>query len=140
MKAITVRQPWAWAIAHAGKEVENRGRRDPWHTVTGQRIAIHAGKGYDEDDLYDVAGLMGPVSWEDTEYLDVRGAIVATALLTGVHHSRQCRNRCSRWAQPGQWHLELAEVKPLLHPLPARGALGLWAPDQDLLHQLRQPS
>ena len=25
MKAISIRQPWAWAILHAGKRVENRG-------------------------------------------------------------------------------------------------------------------
>ena len=26
MKAITVRQPWAWAIMHGGKDIENRTR------------------------------------------------------------------------------------------------------------------
>lgn len=27
MKAISIRQPWAWAILYAGKDVENRSRR-----------------------------------------------------------------------------------------------------------------
>lgn len=39
MKALTVQQPWAWAIIHGGKDVENRtqawGYRGP--------LAIHAG-------------------------------------------------------------------------------------------------
>lgn len=28
MKALSIRQPWGWAILHAGKRVENRSRRD----------------------------------------------------------------------------------------------------------------
>lgn len=28
MKALSVRQPWAWAILHAGKPIENRSRKD----------------------------------------------------------------------------------------------------------------
>lgn len=40
MKAISIRQPWAWLIVHAGKDIENR----EWPTSTRGRIAIHAGK------------------------------------------------------------------------------------------------
>lgn len=40
MYALTVKQPWAQAIARYGKTVENRTRRPPAHLV-GQRIAIH---------------------------------------------------------------------------------------------------
>ena len=39
MKALTVRQPWAWAIVHAGKRIENRTRR----TNFRGRFYIHAG-------------------------------------------------------------------------------------------------
>jgi len=42
MKALTLKQPWAWAVAHAGKDVENRTWKPP-ASVIGQRIAIHAG-------------------------------------------------------------------------------------------------
>ena len=47
MKALTVIQPWAWAIAHAGKRVENRTWGPP-RDVIGQRIAIHAGRRLDD--------------------------------------------------------------------------------------------
>jgi len=40
MKAISVRQPWAWAIIHAGKNVENRTR---FCTHRGP-LLIHASK------------------------------------------------------------------------------------------------
>jgi len=47
MKALSVRQPWAWAIFH-GKPVENRSRRAIWDgkPVRG-RILIHAAKTFD---------------------------------------------------------------------------------------------
>lgn len=38
MKAVSVRQPWAWAIIHAGKDVENRSRI----TLHRGPVAIHA--------------------------------------------------------------------------------------------------
>ena len=38
VKALSVRQPWAWAIIHAGKDSENRN----WKTRFRGRIAIHA--------------------------------------------------------------------------------------------------
>lgn len=28
--ALSIRQPWAWAILHAGKDIENRD----WHTAS----------------------------------------------------------------------------------------------------------
>ena len=50
LRILTVRQPWAWAIIHGGKGVENRVRN-----VAGSYrgpVAIHAGLaldlGYDE--------------------------------------------------------------------------------------------
>lgn len=46
MHAITVKQPWAEAIARHGKTIENRTRRPPWGLI-GQRIAIHVGQATD---------------------------------------------------------------------------------------------
>lgn len=43
--ALSVRQPWAWAIIHAGKDIENRSRRAVDHGLNRKgRIAIHAAK------------------------------------------------------------------------------------------------
>ena len=48
MKAISIRQPWAWLIVHGYKDVENR----TWATKYRGPILIHAGKtldpGFDE--------------------------------------------------------------------------------------------
>lgn len=49
--AISVRQPWAWAIIHAGKTIENRSRGAVMHMIPqlGPR-AIHAAKGMTRDE------------------------------------------------------------------------------------------
>lgn len=43
-KAISIRQPWAWAVIHAGKDVENRSEAAVrvMAKAVGQRIFIHA--------------------------------------------------------------------------------------------------
>jgi hypothetical protein len=38
MKALSVQQPWAWAIIHAGKDIENR----TWRTHYRGWVVIHA--------------------------------------------------------------------------------------------------
>lgn len=41
MKAISIRQPWAWLIVNAGKDIENRSWRTPYRGA----VLIHAAKG-----------------------------------------------------------------------------------------------
>ena len=41
MKALSIRQPWAWLILNAGKDIENRS----WYTSVRGRVLIHASKG-----------------------------------------------------------------------------------------------
>ncbi|UXA36869.1 ASCH domain-containing protein [Pseudomonas juntendi] len=41
MKALSIKQPWAWLIIHGGKDVENR----TWHTKLRGRFLIHASAG-----------------------------------------------------------------------------------------------
>lgn len=60
MRILTVRQPWAWAIIHGGKDVENRVRSlGPYRGL----VAIHAGLSID----YEAAELSFPLrrAWHD---------------------------------------------------------------------------
>lgn len=41
MKALSIKQPWAWLIIHGGKDIENRS----WHTKFRGRFLVHASKG-----------------------------------------------------------------------------------------------
>lgn len=45
IKAISIRQPWAWLILNAGKDVENR----TWGTKFRGEVLIHTGKTQDKD-------------------------------------------------------------------------------------------
>ena len=40
MKALSIRQPWAWLIVNAYKDIENR----TWSTDFRGRVYVHAGK------------------------------------------------------------------------------------------------
>jgi hypothetical protein len=128
MRILTVRQPWAWAIIHAGKDVENRVRN-----VAGSYrgpVAIHAArKGAEDEACVEVWG-----RWCDTLDPDVRGAIIGVVDLVDVHKG-YCDTDdypiCSEWAAFDQWHLEIANPRPLAEPIPYRGALGLRTLDDD---------
>ncbi len=56
MKALSIRQPWAWAILHAGKRIENRD----WRAAPSYRgpLLIHASKGCTGLEYQDAAGSM----------------------------------------------------------------------------------
>ena len=41
MKALSIRQPWAWLIVHGGKDIENRS----WHTKFRGQFLVHAAQG-----------------------------------------------------------------------------------------------
>jgi len=45
MKALSIRQPWAWLIAHGIKDIENRN----WSTDFRGEFFIHASKTFDHD-------------------------------------------------------------------------------------------
>ncbi|MEU1663636.1 hypothetical protein ABZ547_08470 [Streptomyces sparsogenes] len=119
MRALTIRQPWAGAIAHQSKRVENRSWKLP-SKHHGARILIHAGAQRDKQ-----AQVYG-------EHLDVYSAIVAVATITGCHWSNewQC---CGYWAFEKAYHWTLADVVALPEPVGATGALGFWTPKGDVL-------
>jgi hypothetical protein len=115
MRAITVKQPWAWAIAVGAKTVENRSRPAPWRSAVGERIAIHAGKGWDRAALSkgspmwelahateawrvtrDVAAAV-PLASLVTYLVPTfhwRGAVMATAVLADVHEATPVEQTC----------------------------------------------
>jgi hypothetical protein len=70
---LTVQQPWAWAIVHGGKDVENRTQA--WFAVGPTKPVVH---------------------------------------------------------------LVVENPRPLAEPIPAKGRLGLWTPDAELLAAIRE--
>lgn len=76
MKALSIRQPWAWLIINGHKDIENRD----WPTRFRGHILIHASKGmtrYEYEDCRDLAGAQG-IALPPLDQLE-RGGIVGTA-------------------------------------------------------------
>lgn len=77
LKALTIRAPWAWAIAQGWKRVENRS----WATRFRGRIAIHAAVSKESDE--DAAATFDALEIEPPSEF-VRGAIIGTVELVDV--------------------------------------------------------
>ncbi|MFV2172406.1 hypothetical protein ACFHW2_11510 [Actinomadura sp. LOL_016] len=133
-RGLTLRQPWAFAVAHAGKRIENR----TWTTHYRGLVAIHAGASTGtrheaESAVTRVAERSGLTEEQVQAGMRVRSAILAVARLTdvcsgslrtGYNSPPLCD--CGPWAVNGQRHLVLTDVHVLSRPEPCRGALGLW--------------
>ena len=125
MRILTIRQPWAWAIIHGGKDVENRVRN-----IAGDYrgpVAIHAGLTIE----YHTVMPLEAVAIADRRPASYpTGVIIGVVDLVDVHHetSDRCGDSsglCSDWGEPGAHHLVLANPRALDEPLPYKGALGL---------------
>jgi len=117
--ALSVRQPWAWAIIFAGKDIENRSWQAINHGLRQRgRIAIHAAKGMTKDeyvDAYDfmrTIGVMCPPPATLT-----RGAIIGSVEVVDVVTKSD-----SRWFF-GPRGLVLRDPE-IWCPIPCIGALG----------------
>lgn len=130
-KGLTFVQPWATAVAFAGKDIENRS----WRTHYRGPLAIHAGGSSPDDVLEDLlkAERGGPrrtlLHWirrgrrrfdlpEDAEEVP-RSCVVAIAMLA------DCVERSASPWFSGEFGWVLAGVVPV-EPVPMTGGLSLW--------------
>jgi len=117
--ALSVRQPWAWAIIHAGKDIENRST----YAVTKggfepKRICIHASKGMTKDEYEAARDFMATLDVECPRPDDlIRGAIIGMVTVTAV-----VNDHSSPWFF-GPRGLVLTDPVAI-EPIPASGALG----------------
>jgi hypothetical protein len=138
IRGLTVRQPWAFAISHLGKRVENR----TWQSYYRGLIAVHAAAGFNGDDkrMVGVAAELAGVSEKTVaDGAATRGAVVAVARLADVcseslriGFTMPSACGCGLWAFNQQRHLRLIDVRPLAEPVPCKGALGLWTLPDDV--------
>jgi hypothetical protein len=128
MKALSIRQPWAWAILHCGKDIENRDWKphNPNLRFRGDFL-IHTGKQPDskitDDDIDDlmrraVAGGMSVAEIPKADQLRF-GGIVGRARVVDV-----VRQHPSPWFF-GPFGLIIADAKPLPF-VPWKGRLGFF--------------
>ena len=109
MKAISIQQPWAWAIMHAGKDIENRA----WSTTYRGEVAIHATRLQESWRL--PRGVQEPLPGEL-----VQGALLGVVDLVDV-----VTRSSSAWFT-GPVGFLLSNPRPLPRPIPCKGNLRIW--------------
>ena len=142
IRALTIRQPWASAIAVGAKRIETRS----WQTSWRGTLLIHAGLNrsairYPARHHDTWAALQGKLDVDDMPL----GAIIAIAELADcvatydmVGYSGLIKNigwdelRLGDYSD-GRYGLVLSNVRALPEPVPCRGKQGLWKPPVDVL-------
>lgn len=137
MRAMSVLQPWAWAICHGGKPLENRTEKSnvlrQARKSIGELVAIHTGVRpptlIEWQHVRDMARHHPGAPPLPTSALLPTGAIVGVARIVGVVDDRQgaiaAVGAGVRW-WAGPHAIVLAEAQPLHRHIPAKGFLYLW--------------
>ena len=131
-KALTIKQPWASAVAFAGKDIENRS----WQTPYRGPLAIHAGAAFVKDELYETMRVVrgdvkrplidsinrgrkkyGLEKIEDS--LDQSCFVAIGMIVASVEKSS------SPWFGGDEWGWVLTGVIPI-EPVRRTGKLGIW--------------
>jgi hypothetical protein len=135
MKALTVKQPWAWAIAKGYKTVENRSR------ATSHRgpLAIHSSMRWEEPKelwLRNAVSITRNLGYElpatlgdDMPYAGtglVLAVVEVVDVCTASRDSATVVCECGPWANAAATHWWLANARLLPEPIAAKGRLGLW--------------
>jgi hypothetical protein len=131
IRALSIRQPWVWAIFNLGKDVENREWKDnnPNLPFRGDfLIHISASKSKKDRVAYDTLRARG-FDLPPFERMD-RGGIVGAATLVDI-----VTDHPTAWAAPGQKHLVLENVRPCPF-IPCTGRLGFFKPPLEVISAL----
>jgi hypothetical protein len=134
--ALTIHQPWAWAIVHESKRVENREWSPP-REVIGEYIAIHAGAVPRTKKAHAEMGNVAREIGAPTTDRLVFGAVIGVARVVRVLHAepRPSSPHFAWWVGPIGW--ELDNVFALDTPLQCRGQRKLWPVPDSLLTSIR---
>lgn len=125
MRALTIHQPWAWAIVAGHKPVENRSWAPP-EAAVGEVLVIHAGRRFDVENERLVEQLAG------TECLPPHveaSGIIGVAVLDRVVDAQDgnCQDPLlmSPWFS-GRFGWVLRDADQFPKPIECRGKQGLW--------------
>jgi hypothetical protein len=121
VKALSIRQPWAWLIMHASKDVENRD----WPTHVRGTIAVHASGGMTKREYAEVEDFLADrfpsIVLPPAKELD-RGGLIGTVDIL------DCAAVSSSPWFFGKWGFVLRN--PVLRPfVPCRGQLSFFNVD-----------
>jgi hypothetical protein len=117
MKALSIRQPWAWLIVHGYKDIENRD----WSTRVRGPVLIHAGKTLDREAYRDIQAIAPDIVLPALASLARGGIVGQCEIITCVRTSE------SRWFF-GPYGFVIQHASPLPFR-PLKGQLGFFEVD-----------
>lgn len=118
MKAISIKQPWAYLILNGYKPLENRS----WRTKIRGRVLIHAGKEIDEEAVK---------RFEITEYLPT-GCILGSVEIEDTIPSNHPDIVNNPWNNFAGWCWSLKNPEKIT-PFKYKGQLGFFDVKRDIL-------
>ncbi|RAY11652.1 hypothetical protein DPM19_28930 [Actinomadura craniellae] len=132
MQAISVRQPWAFAIARGHKRISNQNLPTAYRGT----LLIHASMRVDLDSCD--SPLIRTAGWDVRDPLATIGAAIAVAELADVCSAavRDEECGCGPWADRDAHHWRLADIRALPRPIVSLGRLGLWQPLPSLVTEV----
>ena len=115
MKALSIRQPWAWAILH-GKDIENR----KWKTTYTGSFLIHAAKTFDKEGY----------RWlcKNSHLLKANiphSSFFQTGGIVGRAKIVECLDRCNSPWFSGPYGFVISEAQPVSFT-PCKGSLNFF--------------
>lgn len=123
MRALSIRQPWAWLIVNGHKPVENR----TWPTQHRGDLLIHAAQTFDHEGLRSVLQSFPALRAVLPEQYELGGIVGRAQLVACVEH------HASDWFT-GPYGFVLYDPRPLPF-VRWRGELGIFSvPMSDALH------
>jgi hypothetical protein len=123
LRAIAIRQPFAWAVIHGGKDVENRSARARrlFEPAVGERVLIHASKTMTAAEYENATAFMASIGVRcpQREALQFGGVIGSVFVRDIVTRSD------SPWFRKGAIALTFADARPEAFT-PVHGQTGLF--------------
>lgn len=120
MKAITIKQPWAYLICSGIKDIENR----TWKTNHRGRVLIHAGSGnkFKAELTDDQMNAAFGSCYQKAQI----GGYNFGAIIGSVEIVDCVQNHPSIWAEKGLWNWVLTNPELFPEPIPCKGKLSFW--------------
>ena len=118
MKALSIRQPWAWLIINGIKDIENRD----WKTGYRGNLIIHASKMWDQEG-YDF--LQKKFTDWKTDFLPEKEDYDRGCLIGAVEMVDCVEDHPSKWFF-GKYGFAFQAPEVWAYPIPYRGHLGFF--------------
>ncbi|MDZ8264250.1 ASCH domain-containing protein [Nostoc sp. ChiQUE01b] len=128
MKALSVRQPWVWAIIYALKDIENRG----WPIHYRGDILIHAAKTCTKKAYFEAKEFCQGMGVLSPELKSLRrGQVIGIVTIVDCRFSQVA----SGWGISEQYHWQLENPREIT-PIPYIGRLGIFEVPDDLVMEV----